>query len=112
MSGYSVKLPTTRVDIQYSKGLVQKGWIHMSISKNGIYVYISRDNDRVYWKGSKTGISSKLSIKFNDDKQMITINSSNKIIFHNYKDYEKIKQKTIHYKLMKEDENSVTFDYK
>jgi hypothetical protein len=112
MSGYSIKLPTSRVDIQYSKGFVQKGWITFSINKNGIYVYISRDNDRVYWKGSKNGTSSKLSIKFNDNKQMITINSSNKITFQNDKDYEKIKQKTIHYKLMKEDENSVTFDYK
>jgi len=72
----------------------------MSISKDGIYVYISRDNNRIYWIGSKKGYSAKLSIKFND----------NKIMFHNSKDYEIIKKKIIYYKHMKEDEYSIVFE--
>jgi hypothetical protein len=109
MGKYSIKLTTTYVDIKNSKGFVKKGWISISISKDGIYVYISRDNNRIYWIGSKKGYSAKLSIKFNDKKKMITVNNSNKIIFHKVKDYEKIKKKTIYYKLMKENENSVSF---
>lgn len=108
--GYNIKLTTTYVDIKHSKGLVKKGWFSMSISKDGIYVYISRDNNRIYWIGSNKGYSAKLSIKFNDDKKMITINNSNKIMFHNSKDYEIIKKKIIYYKHMKEDENSILFE--
>lgn len=109
MAKYSIKLTTTYVDIKNSKGFVKKGWVNISISKDGIYIYISRDNNRIYWIGSKKGYSAKLSIKFNDNKKMITINNSNKIFFHNSKDYDIIKKKTIFYKHMKEDENSVVF---
>jgi hypothetical protein len=108
-SGYKVQLTTKNVDIKYSTGLVKKGSFYISIDKNGIYIYIIRDNYRIYWIGRKEGESAKLSVKFNDNKKMITINNSNKIIFHNAKDYEKIKEKTIYYKLMKKDENIVVF---
>jgi hypothetical protein len=107
--GFSIKLTTTYVDIKYSKGLVKKGWFNISINKDGIFVYISKDKGRMYWIGKKKGYSAKLSIKFNDKKKMITVNNSNKIIFHKVKDYETIKKKTIYYKLMKENENSVSF---
>ncbi len=109
MGGYSINLTTTYVDIQHSKGFVKKGFFSISIDKNGIFVYISRDNNRIYWIGRKKGYSAKLSIKFNDKKKMITVNSSNKIMFHKAKDYETIKKKTIYYKYMKENENTVVF---
>ncbi len=112
MGKYSIKLTTTYVDIKNSKGFVKKGWISISISKDGIYVYISRDNNRIYWSGSKKGSSDKLFIKFNDKKKMITINNSSKIMFHKSKDYETIKKKIIYYKHMKQDENSVMFQEK
>jgi hypothetical protein len=111
-NGYDIKLTTTYVDIQHSKGLVKKGWFRISISKDRIFIYISRDNNRIYWSGNKKGNSDKLSIKFDDQKKLITINNSNKIKFYKSKDYETIKQKTIYYKHMKEDENNVVFQEK
>lgn len=112
MNGFSIKLTTTYVDIKHTNGLVKKGWFHITVDKNGIYIYILRDNNRIYWIGRKKGISAKLSVKFNDKKNMITINNSNKITFHNSKDYEKIKKKTIYYKLMDENDNKVEFKYR
>ncbi len=112
MGGYRINLTTTYVDIKHSGGFVKKGFFSISIDKNGIFVYISRDNNRIYWIGRKEGKSAKLSVKFNDKKKMITVNNSNKIMFHRPKDYEKIKKKTIYYKLMKKDENSVAFQYR
>jgi uncharacterized protein YqkB len=92
--------------------LVKKGFFHISISANGIFVYISKDHGRMYWIGRRVGISDKLSIKFNDDKKMISINSSNKITFHKAKDYETIKKKAIYYKYMKDGENKIAFEYR
>lgn len=109
MVGYNIELTTKYVDIKDYKGIVKKGWIKINITKNNIFVYISKDIYRVYWIGKKKGPSAKLSLKFNDKKQMITINNSNKIIFHRPKDYETIKKKTIYYKHMKADENIVNF---
>lgn len=106
---FQLKLTTKNVDIRSSSGLVQNGWINITIDKSGMTVYISRDKNRIYWIGQTTGNSAKLVIKFDDNKQMISINKSNKIHFHNVKDYNKLKQKTILYKHMKADENSVTF---
>jgi hypothetical protein len=112
IGGYNTKLTTTHVDIKHSKGLVNKGWFSISISKDRIFVYISRDNNRIYWNGSKKGNSDKLSIFFNDKKKLVAINNSSKIMFHKAKDYEMIKGKTIYYKHMKQDENSVIFQEK
>ena len=112
MGGYSIRLTTKSVDLMHSRGQVTNGWIDFSIDKNRIFVYLSRDNNRIYWIGRKTGLSAKLSIKFNDSKKMITINTSNKIIFHHANDYEIIKKKTVYYKHMKSNENSVLFQNK
>jgi hypothetical protein len=102
-------LKTKNVDIRSSSGLVQNGWISLTIDKGSMIVYISRDKNRIYWVGQTTGHSAKLTIKFNDDKHMISVNNSNKIVFHNIKDYNKVKQKAIFYKHMKEGENNVVF---
>ena len=84
-------------------------WVNITISKNGIFVYISRDKSRSYWSGSKQGRSNKLSIKFNDKKQMITVNLSNRIIVHSNKDYMKIKNKAKYYKYITENDNTIEF---
>lgn len=112
MAGFRIDLTSTYVDIKNASGLMKKGIFTISISKKSIFVYISRDQGRMYWIGRKTGISAKLSIKFNDKKQMITINNSYKITFHRPKDYETIKKKAIYYKHMKEDENNISFAYR
>ena len=109
MAGFRIDLTSTYVDIKNASGLMKKGKFTISISKKGIFVYISRDQGRMYWIGRKTGYSAKLSIKFNDKKQMITINNSYKITFHRPKDYETIKKKTIYYKHMQETDNKVEF---
>lgn len=108
---FSIKLTKSKADIYY-KSALQTGsitWFSISISKDGVFVYISRDKSRSYWSGKKIGRSSKLSIKFNDKKKMITVNSANKIIIHSMNDYTKIKQKAIYYKLMNANDNSIEF---
>ncbi len=74
-----------------------------------IFVYVSRDKSRSYWIGGKKGKFCKLSIKFNDSKKMITVNTANKIIIHSSKDYTKIKKKAIYYKYMNENDNRIEF---
>jgi len=106
---FQLKLTTKNADIRSSSGLVQNGWINITIDKSGMTVYISRDKNRIYWVGRTTGQSSKLVINFDDNKNTISVNKTNKIVFHNVKDYNKLKQKTIFYKHMKVDENSVAF---
>ncbi len=109
MNGFSRDLTTTYVDIQHSGGIVKRGRFHITIDDNSIFVYILRDNNRIYWIGRRTGNSAKLSLKFNDQTHTITVNTSNKITFHRAKDYEQIKQKAIHYNHMKEGENRIVF---
>ena len=106
---FQLKLTTKNIDIHSSSGIVRNGWCNITIDKSGILVYINKDKTRIYWLGKTAGQGAKLTIKFNDDKHMISVNSSNKIVFHNIKDYNKLKQKTIFYKHMKEGENSVVF---
>jgi hypothetical protein len=106
---FQLKLTTKNVDIRSSSGLVQNGWISITMDKGSMIVYISRDKNRIYWVGQTNGHSAKMSITFDDNKQMISINKTNKITFHNAKDYNKLKQKTIYYKHMKVGANSVTF---
>ncbi len=109
MSGFSLQLTTTYVDIQHSGGFVKKGFFHITIDKNTVYVYILRDNNRIYWIGRRNGNSAKLSLKFNDEKHMITVNTANRITFHRARDYKKIKEKALYYKQMEEDGNTVVF---
>jgi hypothetical protein len=106
---FSQKYTTKNVIIKHSQGTVKDGWVNFSINKDSIYIYISRDNNRIYWIGRKKGLSAKLLITFSDTKNMITINKSNKIIFNKNSDYEKIKKKVIYYKHMKITENKVEF---
>lgn len=80
------------------------------MDKNGLMVYLSRDNNRIYWVGRKSGKSANLVITFNDDKKMITVNKSNRIIFHNLVKYDQIKKKAIYYKLLKANENHIVFE--
>ena len=89
---FEVTLKKNKADLYYKSDLQtsKMAWVDISISNNGIFVYISRDKSRSYWSGMKKGKSSRLSIKFNDKKQMITVNSSNRIIVHSNKDYTKI----------------------
>ncbi len=108
---FTCKFTTKDVEIKHSGGITNKGFVNFSISKNSFSVYISRDNNRIYWIGRTKGISAKLKIKFNDKKSMITINTSNKITFYNEKDYEKIKNKTIYYKHMDKDDDTVIFEF-
>ena len=108
---FKEKFKTNKVDIYY-KNEIQNSkivWLSISISKDSIYIYISRDNNRAYWIGRKKGISSNLLMKFNDKKNMISINSSFKVIFKHSKDYKLIKDKTIYYKHMTKESNIVKF---
>lgn len=108
---FDVKYKKNKVDIYYKTNLQVNdvSWFSISIKPDSIYIYISRDKSRSYWIGRKNGLSSKLIIKFNDKKKMITVNTSNKIIFHNIEDYNKIKEKAIYYKHMNENENKIEF---
>lgn len=108
---FKVTLKKDKADLYYKSDLQisEMAWVDISISKNGIFVYISRDKSRSYWSGKKQGRSSKLSIKFNDNKQMITVNSSNRIIVHSNKDYTKIKNKAKYYKYITENDNTIEF---
>jgi hypothetical protein len=83
---FQLKLTTKNVDIRSSSGLVQNGWISLTIDKGSMIVYISRDKNRIFWVGQTTGHSAKMTITFDDNKQMISINKTNKITFHNAKD--------------------------
>jgi hypothetical protein len=96
--------------MKYSKGIVKKGFLMIFISAKHITIFIYRKGKSDYtWYGSKTGKSGTLSLKFNDEKRMISINGSNKLIFHRPKDYQIIKKKTITYKHMKSNENAIEF---
>ena len=108
---FEIKLKKSKADIYYKSDLQtsKNAWYNISISKDSIFVYISRDKSRSYWIGGKKGKSSKLSIKFNDAKKTITINTANKIIIHSIKDYTKIKKKAIYYKYMNENDNRIEF---
>jgi hypothetical protein len=107
---FSLKLTNKKIDIYSSSGLSDKGWVSFSIGPDSYYVYISRDGYSNYWIGKKNkNLSARLSVKYNDNKKMITINRTNKLIFHSEKDYEKIKNKTIYYKYMNENENKIEF---
>lgn len=88
--------------------MVKKGWISISISYSSISVYISRDNNRIYWIGNKQkSKSAKLKLKFNNKTNVIRINSS-KIVFNSISKYNEIKNKIIKFGYMDEDENLVT----
>jgi hypothetical protein len=107
---FTKKFTTKQVDLRYSNGLVKNGWVQFSIEPNYCMVYISRDINRIYWIGRHKGkVSAGFTISFNDKLSIISINTSNKIKFHNEKDYLKIKEKMMYYKLMKPDENRVVF---
>jgi hypothetical protein len=107
---YKTKLTPSYVDMIYSKGVVRKGFLMIFISATHISIFIYRKGRSSYeWMGRKRGKSGKLLLKFHDDKRMISINSSNKLIFHRPKDYETIKKKTIIYKHMKANENTIEF---
>lgn len=108
---FKIKLNKSKADIYYKSDLQtsKNAWCNISISKDKIFVYLSRDKSRSYWIGSKKRKSCKLSIKFNDVKKMITVNTSNKIIIHSSKDYTKIKKKAIYNKYMNENDNRIEF---
>ena len=106
---FSIKLTTTYVDIEYSKGIVKKGSVAIDMHKGYVYIFFWRDKSWRWWRGSKSGASAKLTIKFNDAKHMITVNSSDKIIFHRPKDYNEIKAHAIYYKLMSKNDNQIEF---
>ncbi len=108
---FEIKLNKSKVDIYYKSDLQtsKNVWCNISISKDKIFIYISRDKSRSYWIGGKKGKSCKLLIKFNDAKKMITVNTANKIIIHSIKDYAKIKKKAIYYKYMNENDNRIEF---
>jgi len=108
---FEIKLKKSKADIYYKSDLQtsKNAWCNISISKDKIFVYISRDKSRSYWIGGKKGKSCKLSIKFNDIKKTITVNTSNKIIIHSMKDYIKIKKKAIYYKYINENDNRIEF---
>jgi hypothetical protein len=109
---FEIKLKKSKADIYYKSDLQtsKNAWCNISISKDSIFVYVSRDKSRSYWIGGKKGKSSKLSIKFNDAKKMITVNTSNKIIIRSDLYYTKIKKKAIYYKYMNENDNRIEFN--
>lgn len=109
---YNEKFKTNKIDIYYKNEIQDSKivWLSISISKDNIYIYISRDNNRAYWIGRKKGISSKLLIKFNDKKNMISINSSYKVIFKNSKDYRLIKDTSTYYKHITKESNIIKFE--
>jgi hypothetical protein len=108
---FEIKLKKSKADIYYKSDLQtsKNAWCNISISKNSIFVYISRDKSRSYWICGKKGKSCKLSIKFNDSKKMITVNTANKIIIHSDLYYTNIKKKAIYYKYMNENDNRIEF---
>ena len=106
---FQLKRTTKNIDIYASGRPVNNGWVSITIDKGGIVVYISKDKTRAYWIGRTEGQSAKLAIKFDDTQHKITINKSNRIVFHNAGDYSKLKEKTIYYKHMKEGENGIIF---
>ena len=109
---FEIKLNKSKADIYYKSDLQtsKNAWCNISISKNSIFVYVCRDKSRSYWIGSKKSKSSKLSIKFNDAKKMITVNTANKIIIRSDLYYTKIKKKAIYYKYMNENDNRIEFN--
>lgn len=109
---FEIKLKKSKADICYKSDLQtsKNAWCNISISKNSIFVYVSRDKSRSYWIGGKKGKSCKLSIKFNDAKKMITVNTTNKIIIRSDLYYTKIKKKAIYYKYMNENDNRIEFN--
>jgi hypothetical protein len=117
MTKFSKRFTTKQVDLYYSGGSskTKNGWIQFSIEPDKCFVYIARDTGRVYWIGRDNSGgkgSANLTISFNDTDKIIRINTSNKIVFHNEKDYLQIKNAMIRNKLMKPDEHRVVFSDK
>lgn len=108
-TGYIIK---DGVDIHHSSDIVKDGYVDIDIDKDYIKIDFWRDKSWRWWEGSKNGVSAKLSIIFNDKKHMITVNNINKIMFHRSEDYELVKSKSIHYNLMKADDNKIKFEKK
>jgi hypothetical protein len=66
---FNIKLTTSFVDIENTTNKVKKGWVSFSINPESVMIYISRDINRIYWIGHRTGKSAKLTIKLNDKKK-------------------------------------------
>jgi hypothetical protein len=107
---FRIKLRPSDIDMKYSQGIVKKGFLLIFISSKHISIFIYRNGkSSYYWRAAKTGKSAHLSLTFDDKKRTISINNSNKLIFHTNKTYELIKRKVIIYKHMKKNENNVEF---
>ncbi len=79
------------VIIKCSNGkIVRNGWIHISIDKKGVYVYIAREHYRIYWilRGNKS--DPNLKIKLVDDNQTIYFNTY-QVKFLKKEEYDSIK---------------------
>lgn len=109
MTEYKLKVTSNKADIKDSTGFIEKGWASIKISEKMVYIYISKHIGRIYWIGRRNGISAGLTIKFSDSKKMIKINSSNKIYFHNAKDYERLKDAAIANNYLKPGKNEILF---
>jgi hypothetical protein len=106
MGGFQIKLTTTQMHVDKRSDV---DWVSISLSAGKCYVYISLNTRRVYWIGSRTGLSAALSVKFNDAKHQITVNSY-KIVIHSDNIYHKIKQKARYYRLLATDD-AVRFSF-
>jgi hypothetical protein len=107
--GYIIK---NGVDIYHSNNIVKDGYVDIDINSDYIKIYFWRDKSWRWWEGSKKGVSAKLSIIFNDKKNMITVNHINKIFFHRREDYELVKNKSMYYKLLNTGDNKIEFEKK
>jgi hypothetical protein len=100
MGGFHIKLTKTQLHVDNRSDV---DWVSISLSAGSCYVYISLNTRRVYWIGRRTGLSAALSVKFNDTKNQITVNSY-KIVIHSDNIYRKIKQKARYYRLLATDD--------
>ncbi len=97
--GYELELTTRYVDIISNKGQIEKGSFHIYINDKQVIVGLGTNLISSFggWIGRKNGHSANFVLKFNDSKNMISVNKSYRFIFHNIKHYNSIKGRLVHY---------------
>lgn len=92
------KFTSKEVDIKDTNSKIRKGWVEFVFRPTQFDIYYSRSPKQGFY-GTKwrKGKYATIQIQYNDVKQKITVNNRYRlqVIFHNVKDYEKIKKKTM-----------------
>ena len=94
-SNKKLELKNNKMQLYVGNQLQTSKFAWVSVSDG--YIYISRDNNRIYWVLNKIKPEDRPKMSFNDKKQTFKI-GNNKIVIKGETDYNTIKSLLIPYK--------------